>query len=183
MMTRTTKGLALGLALALAWALFLATSGRVVGVGDLKPPTLQTLTVTASTDFQWVLQDINGNPVKLSDFKGQPILLNIWATWCGPCLMEMPSLAKLAENPRVKAKGVVILCVATDESQATLQEFVKDKPWKMTILRATSLPPAFETDTIPATFLIAPNGQIVCTEAGAAQWDDPTVIEFLEKIK
>jgi thiol-disulfide isomerase/thioredoxin len=183
-MKPTTKGLFIALALALAWAIFLATSGRVIGVGSLKAPPLETFPVTSSADFGWILSDLDGNPVKLADFKGRPILLNIWATWCPPCVQELPSMAKLAENPRIKEKGIAILCVSTDDSPADLMNFLKTKNWKMTILRVKDnhIPPAFETQFIPATFLIDPEGRIVTTEVGPAQWDDPSVVDFLVKL-
>jgi thiol-disulfide isomerase/thioredoxin len=181
-MKPTNKGLAIGFALATAAALFLAISSR--GTNRLRPPELQTLSVPRPANYQWQLTDVDGKSVKLSDFEGRPILLNIWATWCPPCRDEMPSFAKLAEDPRIKKKGVVVLCVSTDEDPAELKAYLKDKPWKMTILRAsTPPPPAFQTEFIPATFLIAPDGQIVSSQIGPALWDDPSVVNFLEKLK
>ena len=59
---------------------------------------------------------------------------------------------------------------------------MRDKKWPMTVLRATELPDVFLTDGIPATFLIAPDGRIAASEVGAARWDDPSVVEFLERL-
>jgi thiol-disulfide isomerase/thioredoxin len=174
--------LAIGFAAALAWAVFLATFGRVVTVGGIEPPGLEPLSVPMMADLAWPLVDVDGKPVDLAAFRGRPILLNIWATWCGPCLEEMPSIDSLAANPKLKDKGVVFLCVSTDKSAERLRDFLKDKPWKMTILRATSIPAVFLTDAIPATFVIAPDGRIATAQVGAAQWDDPSVVDFLEKL-
>jgi thiol-disulfide isomerase/thioredoxin len=181
----TTKWLAIGLALVLAWALFLATAGRVIGVGDLKPPDLNSspTILTDSADFDWTLQDLQGHDVKLSDFKGRPILLNLWATTCPPCIEEMPSLAKLADHPTIKKKGLAILCISTDETLAKVQDYMKDRAWKVTILYANTLPIAFQADAIPTTFLIGTDGRIVTTQIGAALWDDPSVIEFISNMK
>jgi thiol-disulfide isomerase/thioredoxin len=181
----TMKWVALGLAFAIAWAIFLATAGRVIGLGELKPPDLNSspTILTDSVDFDWTLKDLEGHDVKLNDFKGRPILLNLWATTCPPCLEEMPSLAKLADNPKIKKKGLAILCVSTDESLAKVQDYMKDRAWKMTILHARSCPIAFQTDAIPATFLMGTDGRIVTTQIGAALWDDPSVIEFISNMK
>jgi thiol-disulfide isomerase/thioredoxin len=178
----TRKWLAIGLAAALAWAAFLSTSSKMIGVGGLRPPALEGSAHPRPADFGWTLLDLDDKPVDLAHFRGRPILLNLWATWCGPCLQEMPSIARLAADPRIKDKGVVVLCVSIDDSAQTLRRFVKDKDWGMTILRATSAPPAFQTEGIPATFLIAPDGRIVASEIGSARWDDPSVVEFLEKL-
>ena len=178
----TRKWLAVGLAAALAWAAFLASSGRVAKFGDMGPPALATSGISRPADFRWTLLDLDDKPVDFESFRGRPILLNLWATWCPPCLAEMPSIANLAANPRLKDKGVVFLCVSTDDSAGTLRGFLKDKAWGMTILRATSIPPAFQTEAIPATYLIAPDGRIATAEVGAAQWDDPSVVDFLEKL-
>jgi thiol-disulfide isomerase/thioredoxin len=178
------KALAIGLALALAWAIFLATAGREIGLGALKPPKLEFSLVTPTTDFQWPLVDPDGTPVSLADFKGRPILLNIWATWCPPCLEEMPSIAKLASNAQIKEKGIVILCVSTDESSADLKEFLKTHNWPMKIVRIPDqkIPPAFQTEFIPATFLIDPEGRIVSSQIGPALWDDLSVVDYLVKL-
>ncbi len=172
--------LAIGLAATVAWGIFLATAGPRPGSGSA--PSLEPPIPPIRADFAWNLLDVDGKPVEFAKFRGRPILLNLWATWCGPCLQEMPSIAALAENPRLKAKGFAVVCVSVDESAATLRRFVEGKPWKMTILRATSLPPAFLTDGIPATFLIAPDGRVAAAQVGAARWDDPSVVDFLEKL-
>ena len=180
--SQTRKWLAIGLAALLAWVAFLATAGRVIPPGDLGAPLLQASGVPRPAEFGWTLLDLDDKPVDFATFRGKPILLNIWATWCGPCLEEMPSIANLAANRTLKDKGVVFLCVSTDDSSEALRRFLKDKGWGMTILRATSIPTVFQTEGIPATFLIAPDGRIVTAEVGAAKWDDPAVIDFLQEL-
>jgi thiol-disulfide isomerase/thioredoxin len=148
----------------------------------MTPPSLEAPGVALTADFRWKLLDLEDKPVELAKFRGRPILLNLWFTECGPCLEEMPTIANLAANPRLKDK-VVFLCVSTDESTAKVREFLKDKTWGMTFLRIDSLPPpVFLTDGMPATFVIAPDGRIVTGEVGAAKWDDPPVVDFLEKL-
>jgi thiol-disulfide isomerase/thioredoxin len=132
-------------------------------------------------EYNWTLEDLNEQPVRFSSFEGKTVFLNIWATWCGPCVGEMPSIARLAETPRLKDKSIEFVCVSTDDSPDPVRRFVKDKNWPMTILRTQSLPPVFTTSGIPATFVIAPSGRIVAAEVGASDWDNPQVVEFLEK--
>jgi thiol-disulfide isomerase/thioredoxin len=132
-------------------------------------------------EYNWMLEDLEGRPVSFSQFKGKTVFLNIWATWCGPCISEMPSIAKLAASPRLKGKDIAFVCVSTDDALDPVRRFLSKRDWTMTIFRAGDLPPVFATDGIPATFVIAPSGRVVAAEVGASDWDDPLVIEFLEK--
>src|SRR5262249_36945224 len=100
---------------------------------------------------------------------------------CGPCRAEMPSIASLAENPRLKEKEIQFVCVSTDDSAETVRRYISDKHWPMTVLHARSLPPVFRTAGIPATFIISPTGKVVAAEIGASDWNRPDVVSFLEK--
>jgi len=179
---QTGKWLAVGLALLISWGIFAFSTRKFFKVDELSPPSLENIPVPRPVTYNWTLLDLDDKPVDFSKFQGKPIVLNLWATWCGPCLMEMPSLVSLANSPDLKGREIVFLCVSTDQSAETLRAFLKSKDWNVTILRATGLPPCFETQGIPATFVISPQGQIVTAEIGAAKWDDPSVIYFLQKM-
>src|SRR6185437_8177611 len=92
----------LAASLALLWAACLVVFlprvlKRTVGAGQ-------------PADFNWQLLDLDNRPVAFQQFRGQPIFLNIWATWCPPCVREMPSIARLASRPELK--GVAFVCVS-----------------------------------------------------------------------
>jgi thiol-disulfide isomerase/thioredoxin len=73
------------------------------------------------------LQDLTGKRVKLSEFSGKPLILNLWATWCGPCRFEIPMLNDL--HKKYSDKGLVILGISTDEDGApVVKEFMKETP-------------------------------------------------------
>jgi len=147
--------------------------------GNRRP--LEGSGIDLPADYNWKLEDLGEQPVQFSRFQGKTVFLNIWATWCGPCVGEMPSIARLAENPRLKGKKIEFVCVSTDDSTDTVVRFVRDKNWPMTVLRAQSLPPVFHTEAIPATYIITPGGRIVAAEVGANDWDRTDVVAFLEK--
>jgi thiol-disulfide isomerase/thioredoxin len=169
----------LGLGFVIAWGLYLIFFGPRTTV-ELSPPRLATSAEPKQVDYSLTVHDLNEKPVPFERYRGKVVFLNIWATWCPPCVAELPSIARLAADPRLKE--VAFLCVATDESAETVRDFLRDKDWPMTVLHATSLPNVFTTDGIPATFLIAPDGRIVAMEVGAAAWDDPSAVEHLEKL-
>jgi thiol-disulfide isomerase/thioredoxin len=132
--------------------------------------------------YDWPLLDLNDQPVSFSQFKNKPVFLNIWATWCGPCVGEMPSIAELARDPQLAGTNIQFVCVSTDDASATVRRFLQGKNWSMTFLRAEKFPPVFSTDGIPATFIIAPDGRIVASEVGAGDWHEQRVVDYLKKL-
>lgn len=118
-------------------------------------------------DFQ--LQDLEGNTVALSDFQGQPIILNFWATWCAPCRIEMPELQATYE--KYKDDGLVILALDQDESAEIVRSFFRDE------LGLTFTPLLDEDQTVaqqygvfnfPSSFFINADGVITAIHRGPA---------------
>src|SRR5580698_10465272 len=62
--------------------------------------------MSTPASYDWSLVDLSDEPLMFSSFKGKTVFLNFWATWCGPCVGEMPSIAKLARNPRLQGKNI-----------------------------------------------------------------------------
>ncbi len=129
-------------------------------------------------NYAWKVRTLEGKPVDLASYKGRAIFLNLWATWCPPCREEMPSIARLAADP--KLKDVAFLCVSNEDSTAVMN-YLSAHRSPMTMLVAPEPPPSvFATDGIPATFIIAPDGRIVRREVGGMDWDTPENVKLLE---
>jgi thiol-disulfide isomerase/thioredoxin len=143
-------------------------------------PVLEGTALSKPADYNWTLYDLDGRTVPFAQNRGKTVFLNVWATWCPPCVAELPSIARLARTPRLDQ--VAFVCVSIDRDAETVRRYIQGKDWPMTVLHATSLPQAFSTDGIPATFLIAPDGRIAASYLGGAEWDDPTVVAFIERI-
>jgi thiol-disulfide isomerase/thioredoxin len=165
---------------AIGGAVFWAVCLYVVPIGQRK--LLENSGMSTPANYDWSPVDLNDQPVPFSRFKDKTIFLNIWATWCGPCVREMPSIDKLARNPQLQGKNIEFVCVSIDESTEAVRQYVADKKWSMTILRTGKVPSVFYSEGIPATFVIAPDGRIAGFEVGAADWNEPHVVEFLEKL-
>src|SRR5690606_18537740 len=73
------------------------------------------------------LTTVDERKVKLADFKGKVVLLDFWATWCGPCIKAMPHISGLATNEELAKKGLVVLAVNAQEERAKVQNFLKTK--------------------------------------------------------
>ena len=116
-------------------------------------------------DFE--LSNLDGQVVSLSDFRGKPVFLNFWATWCGPCRFEMPFIQKMYEG--LSSEGLVVLAVNLQENPATVKEFVQTFGFTFPVLLATSreVPLAYNIRGIPSTFFIDKNGIIQDIKIGA----------------
>jgi thiol-disulfide isomerase/thioredoxin len=158
------------------WVLYL----NLLLPGPRKP--LENSGMSTPANYDWSLVDLQDQPVPFSKFKGKTVFLNFWATWCPPCVREMPSIDKLAKNPRLRGKNIEFVCASTDDSTETVRQYVVGKNWPMTILRASKIPSVFYSEGIPATCLIAPDGRIAAFQVGAADWSESRVVELLEKL-
>ena len=167
--------------LVLAWCVYLVTLGPGSGGGGLlSAPDLKPAASVAPSDLGWELSDLDGRPLRLEQLRGRPIFLNLWATWCGPCMIELPSIRQLAANPRLK--DVAFLCVSVEDDPAGVAPVAREQRLDgLTVLLSRGTPPlAFQTQALPTTYLIDRAGRIVVEESGAAQWDDPSVVDRLE---
>ena len=113
---------------------------------------------------------LSGKTVKLSDYRGKRVLLNFWATWCGPCVQEMPAFQRLSED---YPDDVVILAVNCGESKEEVESFVQKNGYTFPIaldenLEASNLYPA---TSIPLTLIVDEEGDIVYSSYGASDAD------------
>lgn len=127
----------------------------------------------SATDF--ALRDLNGTQHKLSQYAGKVVLLNFWATWCGPCQVEMPHLE--AMHKELGPKGLVILGISTDDAKldATVKPLVKGKGLTYTILRdpQTTVVSQFNpAKTLPFNVLVDKAGQVAKVHAGYNPGDE-----------
>jgi peroxiredoxin len=123
------------------------------------------------------IKDENGHEVKLSDYRGKLVFLNFWATWCGPCVDEMPEMETL--NKTMKDRNFQMLPVSIDIEWSTVKQFYQEH--NLTI--PSFLDPGqqvarglYKTTGWPETFLIDANGSVLKHVVGPAHWADPRVM-------
>lgn len=126
------------------------------------------------------LKKLEGGTVKLSDYRGKWVFLNIWATWCPPCVYEMPAMEKFYQ--KFKSNNLVMLAVSVDDrdKKQDVIDFVLDKKLTFDIFidPENAVLKGFKTNSLPSTYIINPEGLIVSQAMGAREWMDPTVIEY-----
>lgn len=158
-----------------------AASATTVTTDELLRIGLQPLKEgTEIVDFE--LQDLTGTTRRLSDFRGKVVFLNFWATWCGPCRFEMPSMEKLYQ--RLKAKGLEIVAVNLQEDRKTVQRFVDELGLSFHILLDTAgrIGATYGARSIPTTYIVDREGFVIAGTIGTREWNTEEYIRFFEKL-
>jgi cytochrome c biogenesis protein CcmG, thiol:disulfide interchange protein DsbE len=120
--------------------------------------------------------------VTLSQFRGQIVVLNFWATWCAPCVEEVPSLVEMQR--RMKSKGVTVLAVSVDVDEDAYKSFIKDHNVTLLTVRDPSQKTnqLYGTFKFPETYVIDRQGIMRRKFIGAVDWTDPDITEFLTRL-
>ena len=119
--------------------------------------------------------------VALNQFQGKPVVLNFWATWCPPCIQEMPSLVQLQKQLGDK---VTIIAVSEDDDDNAYKQFVRDHNVDLLTVRDTGQKTngLYGTFKFPETFVIDRDGKIVRKFIGAQEWTSPEIVDYLKKM-
>ncbi len=137
--------------------------------------------VVKSFDYNFKIKDLNGTVIDFNDFKGKTIFLNVWATWCGPCRIEMPSIQKMYD--KVDKEKIVFIMLAVDERKdfEKVTKFINEKEYTFPVyVPHEFLPDQLMVRVIPTTFVIDSKGKIASKESGAANYDTEEFKSFLE---
>ncbi|CAI8363220.1 MAG: Thiol-disulfide oxidoreductase ResA [Rhodothermaeota bacterium MED-G12] len=134
-------------------------------------------------DYNFYLSDELGAPVSLADFKGKTIFMNYWATWCPPCIAEMPNIQALYEDMTRTAETkeqVVFMMVSLDEDPKKALAFIERKGYSMPVYFPRSRKPLiYDTSVVPTTYVINSDGYIVMKKRGMAQYNSQRFKDFL----
>jgi len=126
-------------------------------------------TVLSANDYFWELEDISGDKVNLQNYKGKVIFLNLWATWCPPCVGEMPGIQQLYDKFK-NNENIVFLLVSTEDSKK-VKTFINKREYTFPVYTTEyQSPKVFFSQSIPTTFLISKTGKIKIKETGALNW-------------
>ena len=119
--------------------------------------------------------------VELDKLRGRPVLLNFWATWCPPCIEEMPSLVQLQKQMGDK---VTILAVSEDADDAAYKQFIRDHGVDLLTVREGSQKTSsgYGTFRYPETYVIDRNGKILRKFIGATNWTSPDIVQYLNQL-
>lgn len=141
---------------------------RAVGLGERVP--------------EFTLRDDNGNPVALADFRGKILVLNFWASWCGPCVDELPSLKRFAQ--RYAGSDVVVLGISLDEDPDAYKEFLLKYEINFQNLRnpSHSVSEMYGTFKLPETYIISRDGILLNKIVGPTDWSSPQMLDYIDSL-
>lgn len=133
------------------------------------------------SDYNWQFVDDRGEPYNMSEAKGKVVFVNYWATWCPPCIAEMPSIQKLynkyRNNPDIK------FVFATTDPKDKVDQFMQNNNYDLpTFYMHSPAPDQLASNTIPITFLISKNGGIAISKKGAANWNSKKVTKTIDQL-
>jgi len=128
------------------------------------------------------LQGFDGNTKTFSDYKGKPLLINVWASWCGPCRAEMGSLERLAQ--RYNGKAFNVIGISTDDYKTPAESFIKQTgiSFENFLDSKLFLENMLGANTIPLTVLVDAEGRVLAKVRGAYEWDERATVDALGEV-
>jgi len=162
--------------LTLLVAVLVAVQGVANGAPELKPWT------GANPAPPIELYTIDGKPFNLEQLRGKVVLVNFWATWCEPCVAEMPSMQKL--RAQLAGAPFEVVAVNHEEGEARIRGFLQKVPLDFTIVRDTDggVTRAWHTGIFPSSYLVDAEGKIRYILAGATDWSATATVRKIESL-
>ena len=153
----------LGLCVLIALTTVVVTVQAVRSVGNMefsfKNASGMSGIPTGQSAPDFALTDLDGNLVRLSDYRGNVVLLDFWATWCAPCVKELPHIQRIHDQYR--EKGLIVLAISTDQQKNAVRSFWADNGYTFPTLYADGrVQSAYEVRGIPALYLIDREGVV-----------------------
>jgi peroxiredoxin len=167
--------------IAVAAVIAVLTAGAVMAV-RLAPGIFPVEVGSRAPDFRAV--DLaSGDSAALEDYRGQVVLLNIWATWCEPCRVEMPAMERL--HRELAPEGLKVVAVSIDEAgPEVVRQFQRDLGLSFRLLhdRTRAIERIYQTTGVPESFVINREGRIVKKVIGAQDWDSPANRDLMRRL-
>ena len=152
---------------------------ELVGTGLIGPKNEPQTDKQTEFDYSGTFMDMEGNRVSLDQFKGKTLFINIWASWCGPCRIEMPYIHSLYDKLKDN-ENIAFLMVATDNDFGKSKTFIQDKGYTFPVFHADEgLNSSLYTKAIPTTVVVSPEGKIIYYLNGTNNFDTDQFRNFL----
>ena len=151
---------------------------------ELSAPDPEEMEVT-TIDFEsnmLLFNDLEGNEFSLRNFENKVLFINYGATWCNPCLAEMPNMAELY-NEYKDNNEIVFLYLSKEDAQTIIDYIPKDESLKyLPIYKIITDDDLFATSGIPTTFIVNRKGKILVKDVGSALWNDSSVVNYINNL-
>ena len=163
--------------MSICMALLLSLAGNVPAADTLTPMGSKLL----APDFS--LQDTAGKTHRLSDYRGKPVIINFWTTWCPPCREELPSMNRAWHQ--LEQEGVAMLAINMGEDEDTIFVFSADYPTDFPILmdQTGEVIEQWPVKGLPTTYVVAPDGTFAYRAIGSREWDNAELLDKVRALK
>ena len=149
--------------------------------GIIQPNTSLNESEFKKADFNVPLLTLDGEEANLKDLEGKVIFMNQWATWCPPCIAEMPNIQGLFES--LDNDDVAFVMLSLDEDKKAAQQYISDQGYTFPVYFYNGRRPGvYNSSVVPTTFIISPQGMIVSRRLGMANYNTDTFKEFLANL-
>ncbi len=140
--------------------------------------TTEQITIPENA-YHWKVQSIKGDVSRFQDFSHEVIFLNFWATWCPPCVAELPAIQSLYDDYGDKIAFVLV----TNDRSEVVSKFMQEKGYHLPVYHSLSqVPNVFAARSIPRTLIISKKGKIIFDKTGAAKWNSADFREKLDEL-
>ncbi|MGM0547398.1 MAG: TlpA family protein disulfide reductase [Bacteroidota bacterium] len=133
-------------------------------------------------DFRFAMETPDGETVSLSDFRGDVVFVNVWASWCPPCVAEMPTIETLYENVSGE-ENIRFILLSMDDERAKATDFMEGKDFSMPYyFPASALPTEFRSEYLPTTYIISKEGQVIYKKEGIADYSSANFAQWMREL-
>jgi thiol-disulfide isomerase/thioredoxin len=162
-----------------------SVAGVVVMGGPVVARVPQTLTAVPDRPQApaFDLKDPDGRSVRLADFRGKPLIVNFWATWCPPCREEMPSMQRAADL--VSNEGIRLVAINVGEDADTVSQYLMEARLDLPVLldETSGVVMSYPVRGLPTTFVVDADGRLAYVATGGRAWDDPALLDKVRALK
>jgi peroxiredoxin len=156
------------------------TAMMKTGLLDAEPAAVEE-NVAADFTYDFEIQDLDGKIIDFRQFKGKVLFLNLWATWCGPCRVEMPAIQSVFNSVDTTKIKFVMLSLDKIEHHKKIVNYITEKNFTFPVYQPLgSLPKQLQVRSIPTTFVIGNDGKIKSKEVGTTNFDTNEFRDYLK---
>ena len=160
-----------------------AFAQRIVLATGVANPNTEVLETKEKAAYDFTLDKMSGGVLDVEELKGKVVFINFWATWCPPCIAEMPSIQKLYDNYKDNPDIAFIILNVEGPEEKKVGKFLSKKGYTFPIYfpNATQIPKVYESNGIPTTFVIGKDGFIAYKKVGMANYDSDNFVKFIAR--
>jgi thiol-disulfide isomerase/thioredoxin len=160
-----------------------AFAQRMVLATGIANPNTEIASEKTKAAYDFTLKQLDGDVLDFKDLKGKVVFINFWATWCAPCVAEMPSIHGLYEIYKDNSE-VVFVMINVENNETKARKFIKKKKYTFPIYlpNSTQIPKVYESKGIPTTFVIDKEGYITYKKVGMAKYDADNFVKMIARL-